>query len=485
MHNANERESGQPPPAARRLETPDHTPPVGAHVAADEGKSWSQVVLLMGVVTAVLAVLAIDAVAPLGVATGILYIPVVLLSLWLRQYRLTIAIALVTTGLTVLGFFLSPTESASQWMGIANRSLAITAVWVTTGLGYVVIRGGKLLRDREQRLRAVLDTAVDVIITIDRNGIILHANPAIARVFGYQPEEVIGRNVNVLMPAPYREEHDDYLAHYLRTGEARIIGIGREVAARRKDGSTFPIDLAVSEMDHVQMFTGMIRDISERKALQKQVLEIAADEQRRIGQDLHDGIGQELTGIGLVAGGLVEAFSSPETAQLLEQAGLSKLQNAAVKISTGIGRTLGQVRALSRGMVPVEVDSEGLMAALSQLATSIRELHDVSCTFQCDEPVQLTDNFTATHLYRVAQEATTNAIKHANAQHLKIVLTESARRLIIEVIDDGVGMHNPGKGMGLQIMRYRAELIGATLNISSTETTGTHVVCTLPHGISP
>ena len=123
------------------------------------------------------------------------------------------------------------------------------------------------LRDSEARAGAILDATVDGIITIDERGTIGSLNPAAVRIFGWTPEEVLGENVSVLMPAPYRDEHAGYLSNYFRTGERKIIGIGREVLGKRKDGSTFPMDLAVSEVElgGGRLFTGIVRDISERK----------------------------------------------------------------------------------------------------------------------------------------------------------------------------------------------------------------------------
>jgi PAS domain S-box-containing protein len=120
-------------------------------------------------------------------------------------------------------------------------------------------------------VRAVLNTVVDAIVTIDNKGIIKDLNPAAARVFGYSPEEVVGRNVKMLMPEPYRREHDGYLSAYLSTGQARMIGRGREVTGQRKDGSIFPMELAISEMVVAgqRMFTGVVRDITERKQIEQ------------------------------------------------------------------------------------------------------------------------------------------------------------------------------------------------------------------------
>ena len=131
--------------------------------------------------------------------------------------------------------------------------------------------------DTEERLRAILQTAVEGIITIDESGIIESMNPAAERTFGFKAQEVIGKNVSLLMPSPYREEHDGYLANYLRSGHAKIIGIGREVLGQRKDGSVFPMDLAVSEvrLAHRRLFTGFVRDISERKKSEERLADLA------------------------------------------------------------------------------------------------------------------------------------------------------------------------------------------------------------------
>ena len=127
------------------------------------------------------------------------------------------------------------------------------------------------LRDSEERLRAILETAVEGIITIGELGLIESANPAAEKIFGYRAAEIIGQNISVLMPSPHREAHDAYLANYRHSGHAKIIGIGREVAGRRKDGTIFPMDLSVSEVRLAdrRLFTGFIRDITERKTAEK------------------------------------------------------------------------------------------------------------------------------------------------------------------------------------------------------------------------
>lgn len=133
------------------------------------------------------------------------------------------------------------------------------------------------LKDSEQRIRAIVNTAVEGIVTIDENGIIESVNPAAEAMFGYPLVELVGRNVSVLMPPPYRQEHDNYIHNYRRTGEAKIIGIGREVLGQRKDGSVFPMDLSVGEvrLANCRLFTGFVRNITERKRAESQLAELA------------------------------------------------------------------------------------------------------------------------------------------------------------------------------------------------------------------
>lgn len=133
--------------------------------------------------------------------------------------------------------------------------------------------------EREALLRAIIETAPDALITIDEHGLIQIVNPAAERLFLYPAEELLGRNVSVLMPAPHRERHDGYIARYLRTGEKRIIGIGRTVVGLRKDGSTFPMELAVGEarLGEHRLFTGFVRDLTERQEAERRLHELQAE----------------------------------------------------------------------------------------------------------------------------------------------------------------------------------------------------------------
>ncbi len=340
--------------------------------------------------------------------------------------------------------------------------------------GFDVTAAGHLqdsLRHSESQVRAIVETAVDAIITADQRGVINTFNPAAERIFQFKPAEVIGRNVSMLMPEPYHSEHDRYLQNYLRTGRAKIIGIGREVVGRRKDGSTFPMYLAVGEQVHGQrhFFTAIIRDISERKRMENEILQISEREQRRIGQDLHDGLGQLLTGAALHAKALGGQFgrTSPE---------FSARMNRVIEL---INDGIAQSRELSRGLQPV-ADCQVFPTSIQDLAERTQTLFNIECSARC-EPlpagVSLSD---ATHLYRIVQESLHNAVRHGKARHIQISLKAMGRNLRLTIRDDGVGFPEVrGRGLGLHIMNYRAGAIGALLEIRSTPGRGVTVICSL------
>ena len=329
------------------------------------------------------------------------------------------------------------------------------------------------LRASEARMTAILTTATDSIITIDIHGIIQSVNPASERMFGYTAAEMLGHNVTMLMPTPYREEHDRYLDSYLRTGIKSLIGVGREVQARRKDGTTLAVDLAVSETAPLGLFTGILRDVSPRKQLEREVLEAAVDEQRRIGQELHDSVGQELTGLSLLADTLLERLETTVPGQV----------ELAAKVVGGLDRVHSQIRALSHGLVSVGVDREGLRAALEELAARAEDQSGIQCSLECVGTVEVGDSIIASHLFRIAQEAVSNALRHGHPQNIRIALRGTNDTLALSVQDDGTGIAGgpeAANGLGTRLMRYRAGTIGGTLAIVPAFGGGTVVRCTVP-----
>jgi signal transduction histidine kinase len=202
------------------------------------------------------------------------------------------------------------------------------------------------------------------------------------------------------------------------------------------------------------------------------VVRIAEEEQRRIGHDLHDGIGQELTGLGLLAETLAKSPAGEDHSEA----------TIARRISRVIGETLQRVRDMSRNMVAVNVDSRGLAGALQELASSVQTTQGVDCRFCVRHPIEIADAFVASHLYRIAQEAIANALRHSQAERIHISLDQDGRHVRLEIQDDGVGFKEglgDQHGVGLRTMRYRADLIDAELSIERADTGGTRVICSL------
>ena len=214
----------------------------------------------------------------------------------------------------------------------------------------------------------------------------------------------------------------------------------------------------------------------ERRQLEKEILEISEREKQRIGQEIHDELGQQLTGI---------AFMSKLLQQKLEDKSLPESE-AAAKISSFVSDTVNYSRSLARGLHPVEMNSEGLMSALRELVCHTEDMFGADCEFVCEEDVLVEDNTAAIHLYRIAQEAVNNAVKHGKAQNISVGLAANNGRITMTIKNNGKDFPEvleSDKGMGLQIMDYRASVIGANLNINSGENGGTCVMCSLKNKI--
>jgi PAS domain S-box-containing protein len=369
---------------------------------------------------------------------------------------------------------------SSRSAGVATASdrvgamLGIFLVWLAFFLYRRDLAHRKRTEELTRRLAAIVESSDDAVVSKALDGIVVSWNPGAERVYGYSAEEMIGRPLVRLYPPECVGEIEPILA---RVGKGLHVQ-HFETQRVRKDGQRIDVSLSISPMkDETGRVIGacaIARDITERKTLQREVLEIAAQEQRRIGQDLHDGIGQELTGLALMSqclAGTLAKKGAPEA-------------DAAAKIVSGLEETLHHVRALSRGLVPVDVGADGLMIALAQLCERTNELHDITCSFHCGEPVCILDNQTATHLFRMTQEALTNAIKHGRARQIDVTLSVDGDLVTLEIGDDGIGLTERDfetAGSGLRIMRYRAGLIGAKLAIGPAAPQGTRVTCTLDH----
>ncbi len=220
------------------------------------------------------------------------------------------------------------------------------------------------------------------------------------------------------------------------------------------------------------------QEMAQRQRLEEEILQISEREQRRIGHDLHDSLCQHLTGTALAGQVLHEhlaAKAMPEAAD-------------AGKVVELVEEGISLARNLSRGLYPVEMEAEGLMAAFQELAKNISKATKVRCVFECDQPVLIHDDAAATHLYRIAQEAVQNALRHGKPQRIGISLSERAGQVNLTIEDDGVGLPEAGTsstGLGTRIMAYRAAMIGGACSIEPAATGGTLVTCSFPQRPPP
>ena len=222
----------------------------------------------------------------------------------------------------------------------------------------------------------------------------------------------------------------------------------------------------------------LTREMTERQRLEEEILRVSEREQQRIGHDLHDSLCQHLTATALagqVLGDRLAAKSLPEASD-------------AGKVVQLVEEGIELARNLARGLYPVEMEAEGLMAAFQELATSVTKGAKVRCVFECSQPVLIHDDRVATHLYRITQEAVRNAVRHAKAKRLGINLSEQNGTVKLSIEDDGLGVPDDlqhSKGLGVRIMAHRAAMIGGTFSIEPAPTGGTIVTCSLPKATAP
>lgn len=351
------------------------------------------------------------------------------------------------------------------------------------------------LSDHARLTEAILDDAVDAIITIDEMGIVQSFNRGGERLFGYTADEVLGHNVKLLMPAPYQEEHDGYLRAYRETGRKKIIGIGRRIVARRKDGSEFDAHLAVSEvlLPGGRMFAGFVRDISDLVAAQAEIVrgelqmerqhqehlrreeevksKAIRDERQHLSRELHDSVSQALYGIVLGA----------RAAQgMLEQDPARAAEPLAYVLSLAEAG-LSEMRALLFDLRPDSLQSEGLVAAFSKHVKTLAQRYGL--TFELDmggEPEAPVEIKHAVH--RLTMEAMHNVVKHAGASRVRLTLREEPPWLLVEVSDDGQGFDRASvaEGLGLTSMRERLVELAGRFELISEPGRGTAVRAHFP-----
>ena len=373
---------------------------------------------------------------------------------------------------------------------------ALSVVATTAAVGIERKETEARLRESEARSRSIIDTAVDAVIAIDEHGIVAHANPSVERLFGFTPSEIIGENVNVLMASPDREQHDQYLASYAATGIRKVIGIGREISGARKDGSVFPAELSVSEffIDGKKYFTGVVRDISDRKRVEQLQSEFVST----VSHELRTPLTSIRGALGLVSGGI--------TGELPKEA--KEYIDIALSNSDRLVRLINDILDMEKmqsGSMDFRLESAELRAAIQSAVTSnesFASAHRVRLSLVSAIPAGevLVD---PDRLAQVLANLISNAAKFSPpGAAVELSVERIAQRFRVSVRDHGPGIPDEfrgrifqrfaqadasstrqkgGTGLGLSISKAIIERMRGTIGFAPAEGGGTVFFFELPY----
>jgi PAS domain S-box-containing protein len=348
--------------------------------------------------------------------------------------------------------------------------------WFIHGIGFDITELKQVEEELQQErnvVSAILHTVGSLVVVLDPQGRIVRFNRACEQVTGYSFAEVEGKHLWDLCVVREEAERFRLIVEQLRVEnsakEYETPWVARD-GSRRLIAWSSTILPGENESAYI-IATGI--DITERKRLEKAILEISAAEQRRIGQDLHDGLGQHLTGI---------AFMSKVQEQKLAEKGLAEAAEAA-RIVGLVNEAINKTRRLAHGLLPVASDADGLMSALKRWAIEVEDLFHISCRLRVNSPVLIHDANVSTHLYRIAQEAVNNALRHGQAKNIEISLAARKGYGTLRIENDGSSLPENAtnrSGMGMQIMNYRARMIGGSLTVKSSGISGVTITCQFP-----
>lgn len=330
------------------------------------------------------------------------------------------------------------------------------------------------LEEQRVLLGTLIDSLPEIIYAVDTDNRVTVVNKALLDNLSKRREQVLGRSLSEISSEENVVDIEAQAATTMRTGRPLT---DQERAWISADGSVRWFTFThVPLRDHgsVSGLVCTVQEVTNRRELEQEILEISNREQRRLGSDLHDGLGQELTGLSLLLKGL-EVQVSREAPQYTSQ---------ITKITDLLARAIQSTRSLARGLAPVNLERGGLPEALKHLAARCTDMYSLQCTFgNGSQKLPDLEEGAATHLYRIAQEATTNAARYARARSIAIDLRSTARKLQLSIADDGIGLSaglaQGRPGMGLKIMEYRARMLGGTINFEEPGP-GTRIVLSAP-----
>jgi len=313
------------------------------------------------------------------------------------------------------------------------------------------------------KCRALLTVLPDMMVRLRKDGTILECKAGADAQRYLDDTQLVGKNIKAILPPDLATEAMQHIGQAFKTRQVQTMSCQYLLPEEVRD---FEARGVLSDDDEVLV---VVRDITERKRLEREILEVSSREQQRIGQDLHDSLGQHLTGITFLVKVLERRLATKSAEEAKEASEIGRL----------VMQALAQTRNLARGLFPAELERNGLVAAIAELAENVEKTCKVRCSFKAQEGVSVEDNVLATHIFRIAQEAINNSVKHGKPQHIDVTLKPVDDHLELSVADDGTGFERQAKmdGLGLRIMHYRARRIGGTLEVTRPEKGGTRITC--------
>jgi PAS domain S-box-containing protein len=319
------------------------------------------------------------------------------------------------------------------------------------------------LAERETRLRSILEAAAEAIITTDADGRIEQVNQAAEAMFRCSAEDVFGQPIRELFASMDGRQVDPLKS--LQDDQPRLLH------GRRAHGETLPLELSARFVPEHDLWVLVGRDVSERRRLERDVIELSTRQQEELGREIHDGLGQELTALVMLAHSM---------RQQQARSGPPKSDEAFGQLEQYLRHALETCRTIARGL-SAQVTAPGLENTLAELAAGMERAAGVPCRFSYNGPSGSIEEQQAPHLYRIAQEAISNALRHSQASRVDLSLEVGDDELVLRIRDDGQGIP-PGarRGLGLRLMVYRAGMLGGTSTFDNPDSGGTLVECRVP-----
>lgn len=403
-----------------------------------------------------------------------------------------LAAGIVTVSLSALaGLFGWHSE---LMLSMSSVSGALLLALVTALLAWQIFERNETrnaLHNVEARVGSIMDSAMDAIVSCDEQSRIVLFNHAAERVFGYATEDIIGRRLDVLMPQRFRERHEDHISHFGRTGQTtRRMGDQTVLWALRSSGEEFPIEASISQLSESgnKFYTVILRDITERfraddalRTSREQLRKLAAaahlvreQEKKRIARELHDELGQALTALKIDLG-WVEGHLPVENTAVIEKL------HSMTKV---LDHTVAATRRISADLRPLMLDDLGLLPAAEWLAQNFSERTRIPCEFACNVAELSLESEQATAVFRMLQEALTNAARHSGASQVEVTIFREGNDVTLTVRDNGKGF-SPDRdrkidSFGILGMEERAYLLGGRVHISSVPGSGTEIEIRIP-----